>query len=108
MMKCPSNSLAQAAPTPHKHNAATCYYIPTISFKVQYWSPYGAGLRQRRSLTLWIEDRALKECRPVQRRAGSLHRRGHPDDVAHRVQAAVDVWTVPQVTLTTLQPWARL
>jgi uncharacterized NAD(P)/FAD-binding protein YdhS len=32
-----------------------------MSFKVQNWPAYEAGLRQRGSLTLWIEDGALEE-----------------------------------------------
>src|SRR3984885_1923259 len=46
---------------PHKHNAARRHHIPKMSFKVQDWPAYDAGLRQRGSLTLWIEDAAL-EC----------------------------------------------
>jgi len=30
-----------------------------MSFEVQNWSEYEAGLRRRGSLTLWIEDGAL-------------------------------------------------
>ena len=46
---------------PHKHNAARRRHIPKMSFKVQNWPTYEAGLRRRGSLTLWIEDSAL-EC----------------------------------------------
>ena len=46
---------------PHKHNADRRHHIPKMSFKVQNWLAYEAGLRQRGSLTLWIEDAAL-EC----------------------------------------------
>jgi hypothetical protein len=46
---------------PHKHNAAGRHHIPKMSFKVQNWPAYEAGLRRRGSLTLWIEDAAL-EC----------------------------------------------
>jgi hypothetical protein len=45
----------------HKHNAARRHHIPKMSFKVQNWPAYEAGLRLRGSLTLWIEDAAL-EC----------------------------------------------
>jgi hypothetical protein len=34
---------------------------PKMSFKVQNWPAYEAGLRRRGSLTLWIKDAAL-EC----------------------------------------------
>src|SRR6202162_1079982 len=46
---------------PYKHNAAGRHHIPKMSFKVQNWPAYEAGLRRRGSLTLWIEDTAL-EC----------------------------------------------
>ena len=44
---------------PHKHNADRRHHIPKMSFKVQNWPAYEAGLRRRGSLTLWIEDAAL-------------------------------------------------
>jgi transposase len=44
---------------PHKHNADRRHHIPKMAFKVQNWPEYEAGLRRRRSLTLWIEDAAL-------------------------------------------------
>ena len=44
---------------PHKHNADRRHHIAKLSFKVQNWSAYEAGLRRRGSLTLWIEDSAL-------------------------------------------------
>jgi transposase len=52
--------LAQTTLIPHKHNAARRHHIPKMSFKVQNWPAYEAGLRRRGSLTLWIEDRALE------------------------------------------------
>jgi hypothetical protein len=61
MVGCPSISLAQALPMPHKHNAARRHHIPKMSFKVQNRPAYEAGLRQRGSLTLWIEDGALED-----------------------------------------------
>ncbi len=45
---------------PHKHNADRRHHIPKLSFKVQNWPTYEAGLRRRGSLTLWIEDGALE------------------------------------------------
>src|SRR5450631_1487159 len=45
---------------PHKHNADRRHHIPKMSFKVRNWPAYEAGLRRRGSLTLWIEDTALK------------------------------------------------
>jgi len=45
---------------PHKHNADRRHHIPKMSFKVQNWPAYEAGLRRRGSLTLWIEDSALE------------------------------------------------
>jgi len=44
---------------PHKHNADRRHLIPKMSFKVQNWPAYEAGLRRRGSLTVWIEDVAL-------------------------------------------------
>jgi len=44
---------------PHKHNADRRHHIPKMSFKVQNWPAYEAGLRRRGSLTLWIEDAAV-------------------------------------------------
>jgi len=43
----------------HKHNADRRHHIPKMSFKVQNWPAYEAGLRRRGSLTMWIEDVAL-------------------------------------------------
>ena len=45
---------------PHKHNADRRHHIPKMSFNVQNWPAYEAGLRRRGSLTLWIEDAALE------------------------------------------------
>ncbi len=45
----------------YKPNAARRHHIPKMSFKVQNWPAYEAGLRQRGSLTLWIEDGALED-----------------------------------------------
>jgi transposase len=45
---------------PHKHNADRRHHIPKMSFKVQNWAEYEAGLRRRGSLTLWIEDEVLQ------------------------------------------------
>ena len=46
---------------PHKHNAARRHHIPKMAFKVRNWPEYEAGLRRRGSLTLWIEDGALRQ-----------------------------------------------
>jgi len=61
MVGCSSISLVLTAPLPHKHNADRRHHIPKMSFKVQNWPEYEAGLRRRGSMTLWIEDAAL-EC----------------------------------------------
>ena len=45
---------------PHKHNADRRHHIPKMSFKVQNWPTYEAGLRRRGSLLLWIEDGVLE------------------------------------------------
>jgi hypothetical protein len=46
---------------PHKHNADRRHHIPKMSFKIENWPAYEAGLRRRGGLTLWIGDEAL-EC----------------------------------------------
>ena len=46
---------------PHKHNADRRHHIPKMSFKVQNWPEYEAGLLGAAGLALWIEDTAL-EC----------------------------------------------
>jgi hypothetical protein len=46
---------------PHKHNADRRHHISKMSFKVQNWPEYEAGLCRRGSLALWIEGTAL-EC----------------------------------------------
>jgi len=55
-----SISLVLTVPIPHKQNADRRHHIPKMSFKVQNWAAYEAGLRRRGSLTLWIEDSALE------------------------------------------------
>ena len=46
---------------PNKHNDDRRHPIPKMSFKVQNWPEYEAGLRRRGSLTLWIEADALDQ-----------------------------------------------
>jgi hypothetical protein len=60
------NSFVLVAPMPHKHNADRRHHTllrvlsrPKMSFTVQNWPAYEAGLRRRDSLTLWLEDDAL-------------------------------------------------
>ena len=45
---------------PHKHYADRRHHIPKMAFKVRNWPEYEAGPRRRGSLTLWIEDGALR------------------------------------------------
>ncbi len=60
MVRMPSPfPLSLAVPMPHKHNADRRHHIPKLSFKVQNWPAYEAGLRRRGSLLLWIEDGVL-------------------------------------------------
>jgi hypothetical protein len=40
---------------PHKHDAGRRHRIPKMSFKVQNWPAYEAGVGWRGNLTLWIE-----------------------------------------------------
>ena len=56
----PSHSSVLAVPMPHKHNPDRRHHIPKMSFKVQNWPAYEAGLRRRGSLLLWIEDGVLE------------------------------------------------
>jgi len=44
---------------PFKHNAAYRHKIPKQKFRVMNWSAYEAGLRQRGSLTFWLNDEVL-------------------------------------------------
>lgn len=46
-------------PMPNKHNDGRRHHIPKMSFKVQNWPEYEAGLLRRGSLTLWIDDAVL-------------------------------------------------
>jgi hypothetical protein len=50
---------------PHKHNADRRHHIPKMAFKVQNWPEYEAGLRRRGSLTLWLEDGALRHWQTI-------------------------------------------
>jgi transposase len=50
---------------PNKHNDDRRHHIPKMSFKVQNWPEYEAGLRRRGSLTLWIEDAVLDRWQSV-------------------------------------------
>jgi hypothetical protein len=56
----PSRLLVLAVPMPHKYNADCRHHIPKMSFKVQNWPEYEAGLRRSGSPTLWIEAGALE------------------------------------------------
>ena len=50
---------------PNKHNDERRHHIPKMSFQVQNWPEYEAGLRRRGSLTLWIEDAVLDRWQSV-------------------------------------------
>jgi hypothetical protein len=50
---------------PNKHNNKRRHHIPKMSFKVQNWPEYEAGLHQRESLTLWIDDAVLDRWQSV-------------------------------------------
>ena len=64
-----------------------------MTFKVQNWPAYEAGLRRRGSLTLWIEDEALDDWQTVgpAGQARYADGRGHPDqpDGARCIQTRV-------------------
>ena len=57
--------LLNARTMPNKHNTGRRHHIPKMSFKVQNWPEYEAGLRRRGSLTLWIEDDALDQWQSI-------------------------------------------
>lgn len=44
---------------PFKHNAAQRHKIPPQKFRVKNWPNYEAGLRQRGSVTFWINEEAI-------------------------------------------------
>ncbi|MGF7213664.1 hypothetical protein GGE65_008310, partial [Skermanella aerolata] len=48
---------------PHKHNADHRLRIPKARYTVTNWQAYGAGLRQRGSLTIWFSDDAIEAWR---------------------------------------------
>ena len=50
---------------PNKHNDNRRHHIPKMSFKVQNWPEYEAGLRRRGSLTLWLEDAVQEQWQSV-------------------------------------------
>ncbi|MET3139409.1 transposase [Undibacterium sp. GrIS 1.2] len=50
---------------PNKHNDDRRHHSPKMSFKVQNWPEYEAGLRRRGSLTLWIDDAVLDRWQSV-------------------------------------------
>ena len=52
-------------PMPHKHNADRRHHIPKMSFKLRNWPAYEAGLRQRGSLTLWIDEAAVESWQTI-------------------------------------------
>ena len=46
---------------PFKHNAARRHRIPRARYRVTNWPAYGAGLRRRGDLTLWLDEAALAD-----------------------------------------------
>lgn len=52
-------------PMPNKYNDGCRHQIPKMSFRVQNWPEYEAGLRRRGSLTLWIDDAVLDRWQSV-------------------------------------------
>jgi hypothetical protein len=59
MVRMPSHVPVLATRAAQAH-ADRRHHIPKMSFKVQNWPKYEAGLRRRGSLALWIEDTALE------------------------------------------------
>jgi hypothetical protein len=52
---------------PHKYNADRSHRIPKRRYKVTNWQAYEAGLRQRKSLTIWFTDEAIAAWRAAPR-----------------------------------------
>lgn len=62
---------------PNKHNDDRRHHIPKMSFQVQNWAEYEAGLRRRGSLSLWIEDAV-----PAQWQRVGPHGQARYEDIA--------------------------
>ena len=45
---------------PYKHHEPRRHHIGKMKFKISNWSSYDEGLRQRGSLTFWIEEAVLR------------------------------------------------
>lgn len=58
---------------PFKHHGERRHRIPRKSYRVVNWSAYEAGLRQRGSLTIWLDPSVKKAWTPACRSS-----RGHP------------------------------
>jgi hypothetical protein len=58
MVGCTLSSLVLIIPMPHKHNAGRRHHIPKMSFEVQNWPAYAAGLRRRGGLALALNGMA--------------------------------------------------
>jgi hypothetical protein len=52
---------------PHKYNDDRRHRIPRTRYKVTNWRDYEAGLRKRRSLTIWFTDEAIAAWRAAPR-----------------------------------------
>ena len=68
---------------PHKHNAVHRHCIPKIRYRVQKWPAYGAGLKRRGDLTLWLDEAAMA--------AWQAPRRTTPGGQARYSDAAIEV-----------------
>lgn len=52
---------------PNKHNDARRHHMPKMRFQVTNWAAYGACLRRRGSLTLWVSNKAITAWRAAPR-----------------------------------------
>lgn len=45
---------------PYKHHEPRRHHIDKMTFQITNWSDYDEGLRQRGSLTFWLEEAVLQ------------------------------------------------
>jgi len=58
---------------PFKHNGERRHRIPRKICRIENWSSYEAGLRQRGSITIWLDPSVRENWTPASRSS-----RGHP------------------------------
>ena len=72
-------------PEPHKRNRHPRY---RTGYRVKNWAEYEAALRQRGSITFWLNDDVIAGWKPPQNRTfGGALRSRHPQ--AQKIEAAI-------------------